>query len=225
MATATSSETAYASATVDGDDPSAMNFSFEFGLPKGDPGNPAAITSVTASANQLGYDEAPTANVTVGGEPTAATLAFTFGIPGAAGGVSKVDGVNPQQGNVPLTAVQYGRSQSLDSTQKTQALNNIGAQPAGNYIVDPNASTNQFLQFNNEGNWVGTTINLVPSGSSADVNKYLRKTANGMLWADVQSLPSGGAEGMPLIKSSIDDYAVTWGSVISNSDIDAIIEI
>ena len=45
-----------------------------------------------------------------------------------------------------------------------------------------------------------------------------------MIWADIQSLPAGGIEGAPLIKNSIDNYDVTWGSFISNSEIDDIID-
>ena len=231
VAAASASNAAYASATVTGDDPSAMNFIFEFGLPKGDTGDPAAITGATATASQLGYDDPPTASVVVNGDPTAATLSFFFGIPGAAGGVSKVDGVNPILGDVPVQAVSFGIDQTdpskaryITPAQASQARANINAQVAGNYIADPSASTGQFLRFNNEGNWVGESINLVPTGAVSDIGKYLRKTNSGMLWAEVQSLPSAGDEGAPLVKYSATDYDVTWGTFISTSEIDEIIE-
>ena len=217
------SASAYASGTVDGDDPSAMNFNFTFGLPKGDTGDPGGIATASASASQLGPLDVPTVEVTMTGPSDAAALFFQFGIPGAEGAVSLVDGIQPVSGNVPLYGVRYGATQNLTDEQKLLARTNIGAQASGNYIVDPNASTNQYLYFNNEGNWVGKNINEVPSGSSSDVNKYLRKTASGMIWASVQALPAGGAEGMPLVKNSVDDYDVGWGSTISSAEIDVII--
>ena len=222
MATATSAAEAYASATVDGDDPSAMNFTFSFGLPKGDTGDPAAITSVSASATQLGPLDPPTASVEMGGSPTAATLSFTFGIPAVEGGVSQVDGYNPTAGNVILSAVQYGRVQSLDNSQKIQALTNIGAQPAGDYMVNPSATAGQFLQYDGT-TWAGSTIETVPAGTTTDVGKYLCRGQGSLLWSEVQTLPQGGDNGAPLIKNSISDYDVTWGSFITVTDIDTIV--
>ena len=174
----------------------------------------------------------PTAEAELVTEGGTTTLEFTFGIPAADGsGAQAVDGVqptlNPSTGlqDVALTAVRYGTSQTLSEAQKLIARGNIGAQAAGDYIAEPSqASSGQFLQYSNAGEWEATTINLVPTGSSSDVGKYLRKTNSGMLWADVQSLPAGGAEGAPLIKNSADNYDVTWGSFISSSEIDDIVD-
>lgn len=206
----------------------AKVFNFEFGIPAG----PKGFTETSATATPLAAGASPTAAaelVTSGGTTT---LAFEFGIPQADGsGAQSVDGmtpvVNPQTGlqDVQLTAVRYGGTQSLSEAQKGIARQNIGAQAAGDYIAEPsNPSVGQFLQYNNEGEWSSTSINLVPTGSASDVGKYLRKTGNSMIWADVQSLPAGGAEGAPLVKNSVDPYDVTWGAFISTSDIDAIID-
>ena len=201
----------------------AKVFNFEFGIPAG----PVGYDDVAASASALPAGSSPTAEAELiesGGETL---LSFEFGIPAADGsGIKSIDGdITPDtSGNATLTAVRYGMSQTLSDAQKLIARGNIGAQEAGNYIEEPSSpSVGQFLQYNNEGEWVGTTINLVPTGASSDVGKYLRKSANGMIWADVQSLPSGGAEGAPLVKNSVDNYDVGWGTFISEEDIDAII--
>lgn len=213
--------------TASGPD-TAKVFSFDFGIPAG----PVGYDAVAASATPLSAGSSPTAEAELVTESGTTTLEFTFGIPAADGsGAQAVDGVqptlNPQTGlqDVALTAVRYGTSQSLSDAQKLIARGNIGAQAAGDYIAEPSqASSGQFLQYSNAGEWEAATINLVPSGSSSDVGKYLRKTNNGMLWADVQSLPAGGAEGAPLIKNSADNYDVTWGSFISSAEIDDIVD-
>lgn len=214
------------SVTASGPD-TAKVFNFEFGIPAG----PVGYDEVAADATTLPAGSSPTATAELVTESGTTTLQFEFGIPSAEGsGAQSVDGMtpslDPQTGlqNVQLNAVVYGSSQQLSEGQKLMARNNIGAQVAGEYIVDPSASSGQFLQYSNEGTWVGSTINLVPTGSSSDVGKYLRKTGSGMLWADVQSLPAGGAEGAPLIKNSVDNYDVTWGSFISSSEIDDIVD-
>lgn len=239
-ASAYSSEEPQVAISTSGD-PTAIDLTFSFGLPKGDKGDTAAFTSVISTANSVAWNEPAAARIDISGPPTAATISFDFDIPRAQGeGISLVDGFGAtgSDGNVILTAVQYGRDQTVATTghpaisseQQAIARKNIGAQVAGdyqlagNYIADPSASTGQFLRFNNEGNWIGESINLVPTGAVTDVGKYLRKTNSGMLWADVQSLPSAGAEGAPLVKYSNSDYDVTWGSFISTSEIDEIIE-
>ena len=208
-------------------------FSFEFGIPEGPIGE-TGVQSVQASATGRKQDDSgdlqagdpPWVTVELDGEDQELTM--VFGIPpghDGQGAVSSVDTIQPTNGNVNLGAVRYTVAQGLDDSSKTIARNNIGAQVAGNYIAEPSqASSGQFLQYSNEGEWQAATINLVPTGSSADIGKYLRKTGNGMLWADVQSLPAGGAEGTPLIKNSADSYDVTWGSFISSSMIDNIID-
>lgn len=202
----------------------AKVFSFDFGIPAG----PVGYDEVAASATTLAPSSPPTASAELVTESGVTTLEFTFGIPAADGeGIKKIDGdvEADATGNAVLTAIRYGMVQSLSDAQKLIARSNIGAQEAGTYIAEPSqASSGQFLQYSNTGEWEATTINLVPTGSSSDVGRYLRKTNNGMLWADVQSLPAGGAEGAPLIKNSVDNYDVTWGSFISSSEIDDIVD-
>lgn len=202
----------------------AKEFKFDFDLPAGPTGFDVNDIRATATNNA----GATTASAVI----NEGKLGFTFNIPPAQGeGAAMVDGVGPSGSNrnVELKAVRYGINQQISEAEKQIARNNIGAQeagnyqPAGDYIEDPRASTGQFLRFSNEGEWVGENINLVPTGAASDVGKYLRKTSNSMIWADVQSLPSGGSEGAPLIKNSVDDYDVTWGTFISNSEIDEII--
>ena len=212
--------------TASGPD-TAKVFSFDFGIPAG----PVGYDDVAAHAVTLSAGSSPTAAAELVTEDNTTTLEFTFGIPAASGeGIKKLDNddtLTPDgQGNVNYNGVRYTTSQTLSDAQKLIARNNIGAQEAGTYIAEPSqASSGQFLQYSNAGEWEAATINLVPTGSSADVGRYLRKTNNGMLWADVQSLPAGGAEGTPLIKNSTDNYDVTWGSFISNAEIDNIINI
>lgn len=222
-ATAAAASVAYASASVNGDDPSAMNFDFYFGLPKGDTGDPAAIASAFASVSSLGPTEDPTVEVSISGDPTAAVLQFDFGIPSVAGAVAQVDSINPVSGNVQLYAVQYGRSQLLTDAQKSQACSNIGALPSGDYIATPSIKTvNHFLQYIGDNQWTTSKVDVFPSGG--ETGYYLRKTTNSTEWAPVQALPTGGTIGMPLVKRSDSNYDVTWGSFISTSEIDEIIE-
>lgn len=197
----------------------AKIFNFDFDLPAG----PVGYDEVAASAESLPAGSSPTASANLVTEDDTTTLTFAFGIPSADGsGVQAVDNkrptVDPSTGfqNVELYAVSYD-TQNLTDGQKWQARRNINA------IKEPsNTSAGQFLRFSNDGEWVGETINLVPTGAVSDVGRYLRKTASGMIWADIQSLPAGGIEGAPLIKNSVDNYDVTWGSFISNSEIDEI---
>lgn len=210
----------------------AKIFDFNFGLPAG----PVGFDEVAASASALPAGSSPSATAQLVSSGNDTTLQFTFGIPSADGsGAQAVDGVTPSLDvttglqNIQLSAVRAVQNQGLSELQKQYARQNINAQvagnyqPAGNYITDPGASTGQFLRFSNEGEWVGENINLVPTGSASDTGKYLRRSANGMIWAEVQSLPAGGLEGAPLVKNSIDNYDVTWGSFISEEEIDEII--
>lgn len=209
----------------------AKIFAFEFGLPAG----PTAFDpeNIEATATTLQAGSQPTVTAEIDNN----ILSFEFGIPSASGsGAQSVDGVTPAQDpvtglqNVTLNAVRAVQGQQFSDLQKQYIRQNLNVQeagnyqPAGDYIEDPGASTGQFLRFSNEGEWVGESINLVPTGAASDVGKYLRKSANGMIWADVQSLPAGGSEGAPLIKNSVDNYDVTWGTFISNSEIDDIID-
>lgn len=234
--TATASGLAYGeeptvSVTASGPD-TAKVFSFEFGLPAG----PLPFTDVNAVASSLEAGSLPSAVASLVTEDEVTTLSLYFGIPAAAGqGVQKVDKVLPAQDpedglyNVSLNAVRAIQNQGLSNLQQQYARENINAQiagnyqVAGNYITDPSASTGQYLYFSNEGEWIGKSLNEVPSGAVADIGKYLRKTVSGMVWASVQALPAGGAEGMPLVKNSVDDYDVVWGTTITNADIDIII--
>lgn len=207
--------------TASGPD-TAKIFNFDFDLPAG----PVGYDEVAASATPLSAGSPPTASAALVTEDDTTTLTFSFGIPAADGsGVQSVDGIPPSVDpgtglqDVELSAVSYARGLSLSESQKNIARTNIDALRAPS-----NPSTGQFLQYSELGTWEGTNINLVPSGSSADIGKYLRKTGNGMLWAEVQSLPSGGNEGAPLIKNSVDNYDVTWGSFISSSMIDNIVD-
>lgn len=198
--------------------------------PQGATGSAAGFGTPSVSVVTLSNTEPATVSIVASGSDTAKVFSFAFGIPRGApgsGAVSSVDGVEADgsTGDVALGAIRYNIAQSLGDTQKARARQNIGAAASGDYITSPsNISTGQFLQFSNEGDWVGANINLVPTGATADVGKFLRKTSNGMVWATVQALPAGGSEGAPLIKNSVDNYDVTWGSIITTSDIDAMFE-
>ena len=197
--------------------------------PQGATGSAAGFGTPIVTVTTLASTEDATASVSASGSDTSKVFSFSFGIPrGAAGSgaVSSVDSIEPDSstGNVSLGAVRYNVAQSLGDTQKARARQNIGAAAEGDYIAAPsNISTDQFLQYSNDGTWVGTNINLVPTGATADIGKFLRKTSSGMVCATVQALPAGGSEGAPLVKNSVDNYDVTWGSVITNAQIDEII--
>lgn len=223
-ASASASATAWASGAVYGDNPAAMNFEFKFGLPQGEKGDPARVASVVADAITIGPSDSAWVSASWSGDPNNYDLSFQFGIPGNVGGVTTVDNIPHVGGNVNLGAVSWNRDQSeaLSTDDKQRARLNIDAQQRGNYIVDPEPTSNQFLYYDDNGHWVGRPLNEVPTGANADVGKFLRKTATGMMWANVQTLPAGGAEGVPLIKYSSDDYSVTWGATISSDEIDAL---
>lgn len=240
--------------------PSNVVIDFSFGLPKGETGDAAAFSDVAATATSVAWNEPADCDVTISGPPTAATLSFDFKIPRAQGeGISLVDGYGATgaEGNVILTAVQYGRDQTvagssiyISEEQAAQARANIRAAEYGVYITDPsNKTTNQFLQYTGSA-WAATTVDYIASPSAKTVNYFLQylgndewttskidvfpeggeagyflcKTNNATEWAPVRALPSGGQMGVPLIKSSVADYAVTWGSFITNAEIDDIID-
>ena len=205
------------SITTSGPD-TAKIFDFEFGIPAG----PVGYDDVAATATSLSVGASPIATASLVASGSNTIMQFQFGIPAADGtGIQYVDGTGANSsGDAIITAVRYGVSQSLSDAQKLQARRNIGIE---SFIADPSASTGQYLYYNDLGAWVGKSINEVPAGASVDTGKYLRKTSNGMIWANVQALPSGGIEGAPLVKHSDSDYDVMWGSAISSNDIDLII--
>lgn len=260
IGSATPSTSAWVTVNTAGD-PTDVQLIFDFGLPKGDTGDAAAFSTVVATASSVAWNEPPAARVDISGPPTATTISFDFDIPRAQGeGISLIDGYGAtgSQGDVPLTAVQYGRDQTtatsghpaISSAQQAVARNNINAQIAGNYIINPSAiESGQYLQYDGS-NWIASTVDYIADPSVKTVNHflqylgndewttskvdvfpaggetgyYLRKTNSATEWAPVQALPSGGALGTPLVKSSVADYAVTWGSFITTDEIDAIIE-
>lgn len=226
--TATATELASGSSptvevTASGPD-TAKVFAFEFGIPAGPKG--FQETSATATALAAGSNPTASAELVTSGNTT--TLEFEFGIPAADGsGIKSVDGVTADAaGEATLTAVRYGTSQSLSNAQKTQARTNIGAQEAGSYIDDPATKDyGTFLQY--AGNvsspsWVATTINQVPSGGLTSY--VLRKQTSTYGWTPVYEVPEGGTSGSVLVKNSGTDYDYGWSPVITESDIDDIVE-
>lgn len=162
---------------------------------------------------------------TIGNLPTNTTYWQLLASKGEAGDgdVSKVDGISPDSGNVPLTAVRYGVAQGLNSTQQAQARQNIDAQQAGDYITPTIKVAGQYLRFEGEDIWSTHEIDVLPSGGSA--GNFLKKASSGTEWATVHEIPSGGAQGAVLTKTSGNDYELSWSSIgaISSSDIDSII--
>ena len=220
----------------------ARVYNFDFKIPAGKIG----FDSVDASAvaGQAGTQPRVSASLEQISENNR-QLQFAFTIPEADGsGVTQVDGITPTAGNVELLAVQY-RNQTLTSDQKNTVLNNIGAQPAGLYISEPiSPAANNVLKYNGT-TWVAGSVNEVPSsgttgnflkktasgsewaavrevpaGSSSEIGRYLQYTSTGVAWRSVQALPSSGTTGAPLIKGSNSDYDVTWGSIMTNGEID-----
>lgn len=220
----------------------AKIFNFDFEIPAGKLG----FDSVSATAQGGAAGTQPQVIATLDTtDPDDRELQFAFTIPAASGeGVKKVDNELPDtSGEVSLYAVRYV-AQNLTAEQKTQVLNNIGAQAAGSYISRPtDPGTNDVLKYNGT-TWVAGSVNEVPSsgttgnflkktnngsewaavrevpaGSSSVIGRYLQYTSNGMAWSSVQALPTGGSTGMPLVKNSNSNYDVTWGSIITNAEI------
>ena len=207
--------------TASGPD-SAKVFAFDFGIPAG----PLGFTDVSANATAQSAGTQPTAVASLVGDDEK-TLHFQFGIPAADGeGAKKVDNVGADSaGNIPLEAVRYGVAQTLSEGQKLQARDNIGAQAAGTYVKDPSQKTyGEFLQYGGsvgDPQWVSAEIYQVPTGGTAGY--VLRKQTIGYGWTPAYETPAGGASGAMLVKNSSADYDFAWSSMISNSDIDAII--
>lgn len=220
----------------------AKIFNFDFEIPAGKLG----FNSVSATAQGGAAGTQPQVIATLDTtDPDDRELQFAFTIPAASGeGVKKVDNELPDtSGEVSLYAVRYV-AQNLTAEQKTQTLNNIGAQAAGSYISRPiDPGTNDVLKYNGT-TWVAGSVNEVPSsgttgnflkktangsewaavrevpaGSSSVIGRYLQYTSNGMAWSSVQALPTGGSTGMPLVKNSNSNYDVTWGSIITDAEI------
>lgn len=202
-------------------------FNFDFGIPAGPTGpiGPIGVNTVSAEAISVAPDSNLVVTTSLSGDTTK-NLNFRFEIPAASGqGVQKVDGIGANASNeVWLYAVPYvaDPSRILSEEQKAQARVNIGT-----VAMPSNMSTNQYLHYNNSGNWVGRSLYEVPFGDTIeDVNKFLKKGENDSLtWQTIYQIPaapSGTVEGVPLVKASGESHAVTWGSVISSSDIDSI---
>lgn len=202
----------------------AKIFSFEFGIPAGPLG--FDINDIRAEATSISGAATASAAIDSNGK-----LGFNFNIPPAEGeGVAKVDGDGPSGSdrNVILTAVRYGVDQSnlLSEAQKLTARTNIGAQEAGSYIDDPATKDyGTFLQYaGNVSNpsWVASTINQVPNGGLTSY--VLRKQTNTYGWTPAYEVPEGGTSGSVLVKNSDTDHDYGWSPVITESDIDDIVE-
>lgn len=217
-------------------------FNFNFEIPAGKLGFDSVDATAQSGAAGTQPRVVPTLDTT---DPNDRKLLFAFTIPAASGeGVKKVDGELPDtSGEVSLYAVKYV-VQNLTAEQKTQVLNNIGAQAAGSYISRPtDPGTNNVLKYNGT-TWIAGSVNEVPSsgtagtflkktangsewaavrevpaGSSSEIGRYLQYTSTGVAWRSVQALPSSGTTGAPLVKNSSSDYDVKWGSIMTNAEI------
>ena len=224
VATAESSDTAYANVEITGD-VGNRNLSFSFGLPAGPTGNPAAIASMTAAAFNTSADD-PYVEVQFAGG-TQATADFSFYFPAAANAVKKVDNVGPVGGNVALNAVRFvekdwtGVEPSDKVALQSIARNNIDAQKAGNYVLTPSGDiqTNTFLKFDNEGNTEYATINEVPTGGQ--VRQVLKRINEGYAWSNISEVPSTGSAGAILTMGENNQY--TWQmNAITSAEIDSL---
>ena len=101
--------------------------SLGFQLPCG-PTGPAGVSSVTASAEQLGAGASPAVSVSL----SSAKLHFNFGIPAAQGqGAASVDGEVPSgtSRDIKLDAVRAIQSQALTTKQKGYVRDTLGVVP------------------------------------------------------------------------------------------------
>ena len=99
----------------------------EFVGPQGDPGSTGATPNIQIGSVETG-NPGTDAEASMSGTPEAPILNLRIprGADGS-GSVSKVDGVGPASGNVPLGAVRYSAAQSLTEAQQAQARENISA--------------------------------------------------------------------------------------------------
>lgn len=226
----------------------AKNFHFDFQIPAGRVGFDSV--SATATAGVAGGD--PSVGVSLDtSDVNDHKLQFEFVIPGAEGSaVTSVDGIAPTGTNVQLCAVQYRANQNLSPEQKVNALTNIGAQAAGDYISSPQqyADGNVLKYSSTDSAWVAGTVNEVPSSgtngyfltatsngaewaavrqvpgeSGSTYGKYLQSTSSGMTWN--YTLPAAGIINAPLIKNSNNDQDIKWGSIITTTEIDTMMGI
>lgn len=202
-------------------------------------------TGINAVKGYIEISETGTkADVDVSIDETTRELVFDFTIPATKGtGVLEVDGSGPNgSGQVQINAVKYVQ-QNLSPTQQGIVLNNIGAipkptNPANNNVLKYNGTTwvagtvnevptsgtaGTFLKKTNSGStWV--TVNQVPA--SGETGTFLKKTDSGSAWVAVNEIPTGGSTaGLPLVKRSGSNYDVTWGSFITDAEIDTIMGI
>lgn len=99
----------------------------EFVGPQGDPGATGATPNIQIGSVETG-NPGTDAEASMSGTPEAPILNLKIprGADGS-GSVSKVDGVWPASGNVPLGAVRYSAAQNLTEAQQAQARENINA--------------------------------------------------------------------------------------------------
>ena len=99
----------------------------EFVGPQGDPGATGATPNIQIGSVETG-NPGTDAEASMSGTPEAPILNLKIprGADGS-GSVSKVDGVGPASGNVPLGAVRYSAAQNLTEAQQAQARENISA--------------------------------------------------------------------------------------------------
>lgn len=99
----------------------------EFVGPQGDPGATGATPNIQIGSVETG-NPGTDAEASMSGTPEAPILNLKIprGADGS-GSVSKVDGVWPASGNVPLGAVRYSAAQNLTEAQQAQARENISA--------------------------------------------------------------------------------------------------
>lgn len=99
----------------------------EFVGPQGNPGATGATPNIQIGSVETG-NPGTDAEASMSGTPEAPILNLKIprGADGS-GSVSKVDGVGPASGNVPLGAVRYSAAQNLTEAQQAQARENISA--------------------------------------------------------------------------------------------------
>lgn len=145
----------------------------EFVGPQGDPGATGATPNIQIGTVSTGN---PGTNVEASMSGTPENPLLNLKIPrgeDGSGSVSKVDGVDPASGNVPLGAVRYSAAQNLTEAQQAQARENISA--AKNAAMTGATAS------------AAGAAGLVPAPSAGDEKKAL--LGNGT-WGNVAS--SGG---------------------------------
>lgn len=104
------------------------------------------------------------------------------------GAVSSVDSIGPSAGgsNVILNAVSYGRVQALSIAEQSRARANIGAQPTGDYFINPsNKRANEFLKYLGNEQWTTDSVQILPQSTDIGLLMKMSGDMSNLTWVPI----------------------------------------